>query len=482
MATSKTKKSDASKVQLWKREPGWERLGEGEEAILEGYCADYIDFLSTTKTERRVHAQLVELARKRGFKDLDEVNRAGKKLKAGDCVYRAIDGKTVLLTRIGKAPLAEGINLVGGHADCPRLDLKPYPLYQDEELVLLDTHYYGGIKHYQWLTMPLAIYGVIIRRDGTKVEVAIGDAEDDPVFCITDILPHLDVDQSKKTMREGIAAEKLNVVCGSRPVSKDDDDKDVKDKAKLNILRLLKKTYGIEEEDFASAELEVVPAGKARELGFDRSMILGYGQDDRICSYAAARAVLDYNDIPERTMGALIVDKEEIGSYGRTGMDSTFLANSIAELVAACDKTYSDLTVRRCLEHTKMLSADVGTCADPDYKGVNSDGNMGRLNCGLQVNKYDGGGGKGGASDASAEFMAEVRKAFNDNGVIWQACELGKPGVGGGGTIAMYMARLGIQVVDCGVGLMCMHAPWEIAGKLDAYMAYKGYMAFMVKA
>lgn len=487
MATPKKKASDAKKpaaekVQLWKREPGWERLGEGEEAYLEGYCADYIDFLSEAKTERLVNAKLVELAKKRGFLDLDEVNKKGKKLKAGDCVYRAIDGKTVLIARIGKKPLAEGINLVGGHADCPRLDLKPYPLYQDEELVLLDTHYYGGIKHYQWLTMPLALYGVIIRRDGTKLDIAIGDKPEDPVFCITDILPHLDIDQAKNPMREGIPAEKLNVVFGSRPVAKDQDDKEVKDKAKLNILRMLKAAYGIEEEDFASAELEVVPAGRARELGFDRSMILGYGHDDRVCSYAAARAVLDYNDIPERTMGALVVDKEEIGSYGRTGMDSTFLPNTVAELVAACDKTYSDLTVRRCLVNTKMLSADVGTCADPDYKGVNTNGNMGRINCGLEVNKYAGGGGKGNASDASAEYMAIVRKIFNDNGVIWQACELGKPGVGGGGTIAMYMARLGIQVVDCGVGLMCMHAPWEIAGKLDAYMAYKGYMAFMVNA
>ena len=479
MATSKPKKSDVSKVKLWKREPGWDRLRDDEEPILEGYCADYIDFLSSTKTERRVHTQLVDLAKKHGFRDLDEVNKKNIKLKPGDGVYRAIDGKTVLLTRIGKAPLEDGINLVGGHADCPRLDLKPYPLYQDEELVLLDTHYYGGIKHYQWVTIPLAIYGVIIRRDGTKLDIAIGDGPNDPVFCITDLLPHLDAEQSKKTMREGIRGEQLNVVFGSRPVDKKNDDKEISQKAKLNILRLLKKTYGIEEEDFVSAELEVVPAGNARELGFDRSMVLGYGQDDRVCSYAAARAVLDYPAIPKRTMGALVVDKEEIGSIGRTGMDSTFLANSVAELVAACSKNYSDLTVRRCLEHTKMLSADVGTLADPGYKSVNSDGNMGRLNCGLQINKYDGSGGKGHSSDASAEFMAEVRKVFNDNGVIWQSCELGKPDIGGGGTIAMYMARLGIQVVDCGVGLMCMHAPWEVAGKLDIYMAYKGYMAFL---
>lgn len=476
------KKTKNEKVKLFKREPGWEKLRKGEEEILEGYCADYIDFLSSTKTERRVHAQLVELARKRGFRDIDEVNKSGKNLKPGDGVYRAIDGKTLLLARIGKAPLAEGLNLVGGHADCPRLDLKPYPLYQDEELVLLDTHYYGGIKHYQWLTMPLAIYGVIIRRDGVKLDIAIGDNPEDPVFCITDILPHLDVEQSRKTMREGVRGEKMNVIFGSRPVAKGDDDKDVPQKAKLNILRMLREAYGIEEEDFVSAELEVVPAGRARELGFDRSMVLGYGQDDRVCSYAAARAVLDCPEIPERTMGALIVDKEEIGSYGRTGMDSTFLPNSVAELVQACEKNYSDLTVRRALEHTRMLSADVGTLADPDYKGVNSDGNMGRLNCGLQINKYDGGGGKSGASDASAEFMARVRKVFNDNAVLWQPCELGKPDIGGGGTIAMYMARFGIEVVDCGVGLMCMHAPWEVAGKLDIYMAYKGYMAFLARA
>ncbi len=483
MTEKKEKKEKSPKTNLWKREPGWDKLADGEEQILEGYCADYIDFISTTKTERRVHDQLLDLAKKRGFRDLDALGRDKKAvLKPGDGVYRSMDGKTLLLARIGSEPLENGLNLVGGHADCPRLDLKPYPLYQDEELVLLDTHYYGGIKHYQWLTLPLALYGVIIRRDGTKVDVAIGDGPDDPVFCITDILPHLDVDQSKQTMREGVRGERLNVVFGSRPVDKAHDDKAVPCKAKLNILRLLKELYGIEEEDFASAELEVVPAGRARELGLDRSMILGYGQDDRVCSYAAARAVLDFPGIPKRTLGALIVDKEEIGSYGRTGMDSTFLPNSVAELVAACDKTYSDLTVRRALEHTKMLSADVGTLADPDYKGVNSNGNMGRLNCGLQVNKYDGHGGKGGASDASAEYMAQVRKVFNDNGVLWQMCELGMPDVGGGGTIALYMARFGIEVVDCGVGLLCMHAPWEIAGKIDVYMAYKGYMAFLAMA
>ena len=482
-ATAKKSSKKAPSVKLWKREPGWDKLAPGEESKLQKYCEEYRQFISENKTERRAFAAILKLAQDNGFQDITKLNDQGKRLKPGDGIYRTVDTKTILLARIGKAPIEQGLNLVGGHIDCPRLDLKPYPLYQDEELVLLDTHYYGGIKHYQWLVLPLALYGVIIRRDGTKLDIAIGDKPEDPVFTITDILPHLDVEQSRKTMAEGVKGERLNVVCGSRPVDKKHDDKEVSQKAKLNILRILKEKYGIEEEDFASAELEVVPAGPARDLGFDRSMILGYGHDDRVCSYASARAVIDFKGIPKRTMGALLCDKEEIGSYGRTGMDSTFLPNTIAEIIAGCHgMNYSELLVRRTLEGTKMLSADVGTLADPDYKGVNSDNNAGRLNCGLEVNKYDGGRGKGGASDASAEFVAEVRKVFNDAKVVWQMCELGKPDVGGGGTIAMYMARYGIQVIDCGVGLMCMHAPWEIAGKLDIYMAYKGYSAFIANA
>ena len=474
-----TKKNSANGVALWKRESAWERLEKGEEAKLEKYCHEYIDFISENKTERRVFNSLLKLAEAKGFKNLDEINAAGKKLKAGDAVYRQIDGKTIFLTRIGKAPLTAGLNLVGGHGDCPRLDLKPSPLYQDEDFVLLDTHYYGGIKKYQWVTLPLALYGVVIRRDGTKVEIAIGDGPDDPVFTITDLLPHLDRDQALKPMEKAIDGEQLNVLFGSRPAAKADDDKDCKDKIKLNILRLLAQRYGIEEEDFASAELEVVPAGRARELGFDRSMILGYGQDDRICSYAAARAVLDFKGIPEKTMGALICDKEEIGSYGRTGMDSVFLPNTIAELIEACNKQYSELAVRRTLEHTRMLSADVGCLADPGYKSVVSPNNQARINCGIELNKYDGARGKSGCSDASAELVAQVRKCFNDAKVAWQMSELGRVDVGGGGTIALYMARYGIQVIDCGVGLLCMHAPWEVSGKVDTYMAYKAYAAFI---
>jgi len=465
----------------WKHTSGWEKLAAGEEKVLEAYCKDYIAFISANKTERRVCSALRDMALKRGFKELPEDGT--RKLKAGDKVFRTVDGKTILLTIIGKDPLEQGLNLVGGHGDCPRLDLKPCPLYEDGKLVLLDTHYYGGIKKYQWLTIPLAIYGVIIRRDGTKVEVAIGDKPGDPVFTITDLLPHLDRDQCNKKMGEAISGEKLNVLFGSRPEAPAKGKEEAKGSAKKRILAMLHAEYGIEEEDFASAELEVVPAGEARELGYDRSMILGYGQDDRICSYAAARAVLDYKGVPQRTMGALVCDKEEIGSYGRTGMDSTFLVNTIAELIAATSKSYSDLMVRRALEHTKMLSADVGSLFDPDYASAFSpNNNQGEINNGILISKYDGARGKSGASDASAELVAEVRGIFNDSGVAWQMSELGKVDVGGGGTISLYMARFGIQVLDCGVGLICMHAPWEVSGKLDTYMAYKGYAAFLAKA
>lgn len=475
--SSDKKKSPA--VALWKRESAWERLEKGEEKLLEEYCAQYIDFISANKTERLVFKSLLKMAQERGFMDLDAVNAAGKKLKCGDAVYRTVDEKTIFLARIGKKPVAEGMNLVGGHGDCPRLDLKPCPIYQDEDFVLLDTHYYGGIKKYQWVTIPLALYGVVIRRDGSKVEIAIGDKPGDPVFTITDLLPHLDREQALKPMDKAIDGEQLNVLFGSRPAPKDDEDEECKQLIKLNILRMLAKNYGIEEEDFASAELEVVPAGAARELGLDRSMILGYGQDDRVCSYAAARAVLDFQGVPERTMGALVCDKEEIGSYGRTGMDSFFLPNTVAELVEACSEQYSELTVRRTMERTRMLSADVGSLFDPGYKNVVSPNNQARINCGIGLNKYDGARGKSGASDASAELVAKVRKCFNDAKVAWQMSELGRVDVGGGGTIALYMARYGIQVIDCGVGLLCMHAPWEVAGKLDTYMAYKAYRAFI---
>ncbi len=472
------KESKKAAVAFWKREQGWDKLATGEEKKLEEYCAQYREFLSQAKTERLVHDFLVKKAEAAGFQELSKATAKGAKLKAGAQVYRSYGGKTLMLIRVGKTPLSEGMNLVGGHSDCPRLDAKPYPLYQDDDLLLLDTHYYGGIRKYQWVALPLAMYGVVILRNGKKVNIAIGDQPGDPVFVITDLLPHLDIEADKKTLATGIDGEALNVLMGSRPVDKKDDDKDCKDKTKLRILQMLKQTYGIEEEDFFSAEIELVPAGAARELGLDRSMILGYGHDDRICAYAGARALLDSSGIPERTQVALICDKEEIGSYGATGMDSTFLENTVAELLEACGE-YCGLSLRRSLERSKMLSADVTALHDPGFPSVSSPNNMSRINCGLAVTKYTGSRGKAGASDASAEFVAEVRSIFNDAKVVWQSCELGKVDVGGGGTISHYMARYGMDVIDCGVGLFSMHAPWEVAGKLDTYMAWKGYKAFL---
>ena len=472
-------KKKNEKVTLMKREQGWDSLDAKQEAALEKYCRDYIDFLSASKTERLAYANIKALAVSHGFVNLDSIIESGKKLKPGDKIYRGCDGKTLLLAVIGKQPVEKGTRFVGGHTDCPRLDAKPCPLYQDSDLVLLDTHYYGGIKKYQWTTIPLALYGVVIRKDGTKVELAIGDKPGDPVFTVTDILPHLDNVQSKKTITEAINGEQLNVLFGSRPVAKKDEDKNCKDKTKLRILRLLNEAYGIEEEDFCSAELEIVPAGAARELGFDRSMILGFGQDDRVCGYAAARALMDMKKIPDLTAGALICDKEEIGSYGRSGMDSTFFENTIAELVNATADRYSDLTVRRALEHSSMISADVTALHDPGYPESSSPNNQAKINCGVALSKYTGARGKSSTNDASAEFMGEIRSIFNKANVLWQPCEIGRVDVGGGGTIALYMARMGMNVVDCGVGLLCMHAPWEVAGKLDVFMAYCGYKAFM---
>jgi aspartyl aminopeptidase len=473
---SKKQQNPSNAGKAWKNESGWHMMSAAEERRLEKYCGEYMEFLSACKTERLACASILAMAEKAGFRNLDSLGGKAGTLKAGDRIYRTIDGKTIFLAVIGSEAVTAGLNLVGGHIDCPRLDLKPRPLYQDQDFVLLDTHYYGGIKKYQWLTVPLALYGVVFRRDGSKVEIAIGDKKEDPVFVITDLLPHLDIAGPGKKVSDAFPGERLNLLFGSRPLA----DKKVKEKesVKANILRLLGESYGIEEEDFASAELEVVPAGAARELGLDRSMILGYGHDDRVCAYASARALFDFRGIPRRTIGALLCDKEEIGSYGRTGMDSCFLSDCVAEVLAATSG-YDSLTLRRTLSRTMMLSADVGTLADPAFPDVNSPNNCAHINCGIALYKYNGARGKSGSSDASAEMVAAVRKVFNDNKVAWQIAELGKVDVGGGGTIALHMARLGIQVIDCGVGLLSMHAPWEVAGKVDIYMAYKGYGAFL---
>lgn len=479
MAAKTKKKTDVPETVLWKRENAWPKITATEKRLLEAYCGDYITFSSSAKTEREAYDRGVELACKAGFRELQERLAGAGSLQPGDCVYRGCRGKTLMLVRIGKRPMEDGLRIVGGHTDAPRLDAKPNPIYQDSDLVLLDTHYYGGIKKYQWVTLPLALHGVIVKQDGTSVSIAIGEKPGDPVFTITDLLPHLGAEQAKKTLADGISGEGLNVLLASRPADKQHDDPDIKDKVKLNVLQLLYSQYGIQEEDFASAELELVPAGPARELGLDRSMILGYAHDDRICAYAALRALLDQSQTPEYTAVVLLCDKEEIGSVGATGMDSKFFENTVAELLAGSAQPASELMLRRCLENSKMLSADVSVLHDPNYPDVSSPNNMAAMNAGVVVNKYTGSRGKSGSSDASAEFMAQVRRVFAADNVIWQMGELGKVDVGGGGTIALFLARYGMDVVDCGVGLLSMHAPWEVAGKLDTYMAYKAYKAFL---
>jgi len=481
MSPKKTKAEKAAAKSLFRKdENAYVSLKKTEERKLEAYCRQYMDFLSQAKTERKAHDLAVLEAKAQGFQDMAELQAAGTALAPGAKVYRSCRGKTLFLAVVGNKPLVEGMHLVGGHTDAPRLDAKPNPIYEDSEMVLLDTHYYGGIKKYQWVAMPLALHGVVVKPDGETVAITIGEDLADPVFVITDLLPHLGKDQAAKKLSEGISGEGLNILLASRPDEAAGDD--VKEKVKSRLLGILNKKYGITEEDFASAELEIVPAGPARELGLDRSMILGYGHDDRICAYAGLRGLIDLDGIPEYTAGVLLCDKEEIGSVGATGMDSTFFENSVAELMALAEGGYDGLALRRCLERSRMLSADVNVLHDPNYPEVSSPNNHARINHGVAIAKYTGSRGKGGASDASAEFMAEIRRIFDAAGVAWQMAELGKVDQGGGGTIAMFLARYGMDVVDCGVGVLSMHAPWEVASKLDTYMTYKAYRAFLADA
>jgi aspartyl aminopeptidase len=460
----------------WQRENGWKQVSAAEKKAINTYCQGYIDFVSRAKTEREAHDIALAAAQAAGFSDLDKRPASGSMLKPGDKVFRSCRGKTLMLAHVGRRPLIEGMRLIGGHTDAPRLDTKPNPLYEDSEMALFDTHYYGGIKKYQWVAMPLAIHGIVVRQDGSRVEIVIGEKPEDPVFVITDLLPHLAQEQAKKTMAEGVTGENLNVLLGSVPVK----DKKTKEAVKQNLLQLLNDQYGIDEEDLVSADIEIVPAGPARELGLDRSMILGYGQDDRICSYAGLQALLGLDQTPEYTCVLLLCDKEEIGSVGATGMESVFFENTVASLLAHSVNDYSDLLLRKSLENSQMISADVSAVHDPNYPDVSApNNNMAKLNGGVVVSKYTGSRGKSHSSEASAEFMAVIRRIFNQAGVIWQPGELGRVDLGGGGTIAMFLAKYGIDVVDCGVGLLSMHAPWEVASKLDAYMTWKGYRAFL---
>ena len=468
-------KKDEKKEGRYVREPGFKNLSTAERKEMEAYAKGYMDFLGKAKTERRAYAESVALIEKQGFRPLSSF----KSLKPGDKVYRGYHGKTLLAAVIGREPIEKGVNVVGGHTDAPRLDLKPVPLSEKGGFAYFDTHYYGGIKKYQWVVRPLALYGVVCKADGTKVDIAVGDEPGDPAFMITDILPHLGQEQAKKPLSKGIEGEDLDLLIGSEPAP--GADKKDKKKVKDNIAAILKSKYGIDEEDLTSAELEVVPAGMPREIGFDRSMIAGYGHDDRVCAYAGLKALVSLDSVPAKTAVVVMCDKEEIGSVGATGMDSTFFENSIAEIVALrVGKGYSDIATRRTLEASCMISADVTAASDPIYPSADPVGNSAIMNAGACINKYTGSGGKSGASDARAEFLARLRGIFAKHGVAWQIGELGKVDHGGGGTIAKFMARYGMDVVDMGTALLNMHAPWEIASKFDCYMTWRAYRAFLV--
>jgi len=455
---------------------GWEKISEQERKKVFEFCDEYKRFLDLAKTERESVAEAKKLAEQHGFKPLNDYTKSGKHLSAGDKVYIDNRDKAILLAVIGSKSIENGVNMVGAHVDAPRIDLKQNPVYEDSGMVLLKTHYYGGIKKYQWTSLPLALHGVVIKKDGSKIDIIIGEEENDPIFCITDLLPHLAQDQMQKKLGEAITGEGLNILLGSIPYQ---DDK-VSEKIKLNILNIFNEKYGITEEDFISAELEIVPSFKARDIGIDRSMIGAYGQDDRVCAYTALRAILDIEH-PEKTAVCLLTDKEEIGSMGNTGAQSRFFEDTLAELCQLTLGQYSDIMLRRALSNSKSLSADVSAAVDPNYEGVQDKRNAPYVNKGIAITKYTGSRGKSGASDAHAEFVGQIRMLFNSNDVVWQSGELGKVDQGGGGTIAQFVANLGMDVLDCGVPLLSMHAPLEISAKLDVYMAYKAYRVFYEK-
>ena len=460
------------------RKVAWLDYGEQEKAALTELNERYKEYISAAKTERECVAEAISLAEKQGYRNIAQV----KSLKAGDKVYACCMKKTLALFQIGEEPLEMGMNILGAHIDSPRLDLKPNPLYEDSTAheAFLDTHYYGGIKKYQWVTLPLAIHGAVVKKDGTVINVVVGEAPEDPVFCITDLLPHLGADQMGKKASEVIEGENLDILIGSEPLQLPEDAKDKKDAIKQNILKILQESYGIEEEDFYSAEIEIVPAGKARDLGFDRSMVLGYGQDDRICAFTSLEAQLTAGPL-KKTGVCLLVDKEEIGSVGATGMQSRFFENAVAEVMNLLGD-YSELKVRRAMQNSRMLSSDVSAIYDSAFAGAYEAKNSAFLGHGLSFNKYTGARGKSGSNDASAEYLSVIRRIMDEAGVKWQIAELGKVDQGGGGTIAYIMGNYGMEVIDSGIGVLSMHAPWEAASKADIYEAVKGYKAFLKNA
>ena len=456
----------------------WKRYTPEQLNDMERFASDYRSFISRNKTERECVADAIRLAEAAGYRNLEDCIAEGAQLVAGDRVYASMRGKSLILAHLGTEDLTRGINILGAHVDSPRLDLKQNPLDEKNDLAYLDTHYYGGIKKYQWVTTPLALHGVVAKKDGSVVNVVVGEDPADPVFVITDLLIHLAGEQMGKEAAKVIEGEMLDILAGHQPLVIEDED-DKKDLVKRQLLALLEERFGIDEEDLLSAELEVVPAGPARDLGFDRSMLLGYGHDDRSCAYPSLQAQLDLTTPPARTALTILVDKEEIGSVGATGMQSRFFENTIAELLALTGHGDGTLALRRCLTHSDMLSSDVSAGFDPSFASAFDPKNAAYLGRGLAFNKYTGSRGKGGSNDADAEYVARIRACMDGHDVAWQTAELGKVDQGGGGTIAYILANYGIRVIDCGVPVLSMHAPWEVISKADLYEAYRGYQAFL---
>ena len=463
------------------RKNAWTTYSKEELDRLEQVNTEYKNCLDAGKTERECVTLAVEKAKAEGYKDIRDIIKNGEEVKAGDKLYAVCMNKTIALFHMGTKPLTEGMNILGAHIDSPRIDVKQNPLYENEEFAYLDTHYYGGIKKYQWVTLPLALHGVIAKKDGTVVKVNVGDKPGDPVFGVSDLLIHLSGEQLEKKAAKVIEGENLDLIIGSIPAEEAGDDKEAaKEKVKANIMKILAKEYDIEEEDFLSAEIEVVPAGEARDYGFDRSIIMGYGHDDRVCAYPSFMAMLAMEK-PEITSVCLLVDKEEIGSVGASGMQSRFFENTVAEVMNAAED-YSELKLRRALKNSKVLSSDVSAAFDPNYPSVMTKRNAAYFGRGLVFNKYTGARGKSGSNDANAEYVGYLRNIMDNNNVSFQTAELGKVDQGGGGTIAYILANYGMSVIDSGVAVLNMHAPWELISKVDLYEAYNGYVAFLKEA
>ena len=470
------------------RKTTWETYDEGQLEALEKLNREYRDFLDHGKTERECIDTIVNTIEAEGYRELESLVESGAKLAKGDKVYSVCMNKSIAMFQIGEKPMVSGMNILGAHIDSPRIDVKQNPLYEDSNLGYLDTHYYGGVKKYQWVAIPLALHGVVVKKDGTIVELNVGESEDDPVFFISDLLVHLAGEQMEKKASKVIEGEAMDLIVGSRPIrveadgkeaegEEGEDKKKAKEAVKAGILDILKQNYDIEEDDFLSAELEIVPAGKAREVGFDRSIILAYGQDDRVCAFTSMRAMLDAKEA-ERTMCCILVDKEEIGSVGATGMNSRFFENAVAEVMNLLGE-YSELNLRRCLAGSCMLSSDVSAGYDPAFASCFEKKNSAFLGNGMVFNKFTGSRGKSGSNDANAEYVAHLRKVMDERGIVYQTAELGKVDVGGGGTIAHILAQYGMNVIDSGVAALNMHAPWEATSKADVYETYRGYIAFV---